>query len=585
MRLSLLSPRFMPAVLAVAFTVSVAAAQAVTPISEVQGSGLETPLDMQTVTVEAVVTADFTGFDRLEGFYIQEETVDQDDDPATSEGLFVRARRADVQPGDLVRVTGTASEAYGQTVLLRPQIEVLASNVPLPPAARVSLPVDAVEDWERFEGMRVRVDGPLTANDLYNLGRYGEVLLSSGGRLRTPTDVAAPGAPALEVEAENALRSLVLDDGRNTQNPVPVPHGVTPEAVPRSGDTLNAVTGILAYGFDRYRLHPTAPVTFNRSNPRPNVPALDGDVRIVTLNVHNHFVTLDDAGAGCGPESELDCRGADSEAEFALQTAKLVSALRALKPDVVALVETENDEGQAAEALADALSEVSGVTYRTVPGGPYGTDAIRQAFLYNPDVVALQGEAHTLDETADPRFLSSKNRPAVAQAFTHRVSSEAFVVVANHLKSKGSSCTGVGDRDQGDGQGNCSGVRTDAARAIVDWLPDAFGADLADRALVTGDLNAYRMEDPVRVFLDAGYADLLPADGHTYVFFGRAGRLDHALAAPGLAPHAKAAVWHVNSDEARLLDYNEEYDPPAYKQPGPYRSSDHDPILTVLTFN
>jgi predicted extracellular nuclease len=197
----------------------------------------------------------------------------------------------------------------------------------------------------------------------------------------------------------------------------------------------------------------------------------------------------------------------------------------------------------------------------------------------------LQGAAQTLDEAADPRFLSSKNRPAVAQAFTHRASGEAFLVVNNHLKSKGSSCTGVGDRDQGDGQGNCSGVRTDAARALIDWLPATFGAELASRALVTGDLNAYRMEDPVRVLLEAGYADLLPADAHTYVFFGRAGRLDHALAAPGLAPHAKAAVWHVNSDEARLLDYNEEYDPPAYKQPGPYRSSDHDPILTVLTFN
>lgn len=575
----------MPAVLAFTFAASVAAAQGVTPIGEVQGSGLETPLDMQKVVVEAVVTADFTGADRLEGFYIQEEAEDQDDDPRTSEGLFVRASRTSVAPGDLVRVTGTASEAYGQTVLLSPQVEVLASNVPLPPVTRVTLPVDAVEDWEHVEGMRVRVDGPLTVNDLYNLGRFGEVLLSSDGRLRTPTDVAEPGAPALKVEAENARRSLVLDDGRNIQNPVPVPHGVTPKAVPRAGDTLNAVTGILAYGFDRYRLHPTAPVSFNRSNPRPNVPALEGDVRIVTLNVQNHFITLDEAGAGCGPTSELDCRGADSEAEFNLQTTKLVSALRTLKPDVVALVETENDEGQAAQAVADALSEASGVTYRTVPGGPYGTDAIRQAFIYNPGAVALQGEAQTLNEAADPRFLSSKNRPAVAQAFTHRASGEAFLVVNNHFKSKGSSCTGVGDRDQGDGQGNCSGVRTDAARAIVDWLPEAFGADLADRALVTGDLNAYRMEDPVRVFFNAGYADLLPADAHTYVFFGRAGRLDHALAAPGLAPHAQAAVWHINSDEARLLDYNKEYDPPAYKQPSPYRSSDHDPILTVLTFN
>ncbi len=573
------------ALAALLLTSSMAAAQSVTPIHAVQGSGAKTPLDLQVVTIEAVVTADLTGYDRLEGFYLQEEAADWDNDPATSEGMFVRAARADVTAGDLVRVTGTASEAYGQTTLLNPTVETVTTGVPLPPVTPAAMPVEQVEDWERLEGMRVRLDGPLIANDLYNLGRFGEVLLSSGGRLRTPTDVAAPGDAARAVERRNARRSIVLDDGRNTQNATPVPHGITPSRPIRAGDTLETVTGILAYGFGRYRLHPTQPVAFEPTNPRPAVPALDGDVRLVTLNVQNHFVTLDTSGAGCGPSGQLDCRGADSAAEFELQTAKLAAVLDALQPDIVALVETENDGGQAAQVLADALSDAAGVTYQVVPGGPYGTDAIRQAFLYRPDVVGLEGDTEVLDETVDPRFLSSKNRPALAQAFTHRASGEAFVVVANHLKSKGSSCTGVGDRDQGDGQGNCSGVRSDAARAMVDWLPATFGETLADRALITGDLNAYRMEDPIGILQDAGFQDLLPPEAHTYVFFGQAGRLDHALAAPALAPHAQAAVWHVNSDEARLFDYNLEYDPEAFKSEGLHRSSDHDPILIVLTFD
>ncbi|NJK60116.1 MAG: hypothetical protein HC918_07590 [Oscillatoriales cyanobacterium SM2_1_8] len=57
------------------------------------------PLSGQTVTIEGIVTADFqlavndtannNGVRQLRGFFIQEETADQDADPTTSEGIFV----------------------------------------------------------------------------------------------------------------------------------------------------------------------------------------------------------------------------------------------------------------------------------------------------------------------------------------------------------------------------------------------------------------------------------------------------------------------------------------------------------------
>ena len=39
------------------------------------------------------------------------------------------------------------------------------------------------------------------------------------------------------------------------------------------------------------------------------------------------------------------------------------------------------------------------------------------------------------------------------------------------------------------------------------------------------------------------------------------------------------ATWHINADEPRSMDYNQEYNPKPLYQPDPFRSSDHDPVL------
>ena len=74
---------------------------------------------------------------------------------------------------------------------------------------------------------------------------------------------------------------------------------------------------------------------------------------------------------------------------------------------------------------------------------------------------------------------------------------------------------------------------------------------------------------------------------YSYVFFGQAGSLDHALASESLSSQVTGVVeWHINADEPRVLDYNTEF-----KSAGqvadlyssdPYRASDHDPILIEL---
>ena len=112
--------------------------------------------------------------------------------------------------------------------------------------------------------------------------------------------------------------------------------------------------------------------------------------------------------------------------------------------------------------------------------------------------------------------------------------------------------------------------------------------------LIIGDLNSYAKEDPITALTSSGFTDLVAqyceAQAYSYVFFGQAGYLDHALANDALAAKvADTSVWHINADEPRALDYNTEFKTPeqqaAYYAPDAYRASDHDPVIIELNLN
>src|SRR5262249_44119845 len=150
----------------------------------------------------------------------EEEPSDFDADPNTSEGIFVFANNfgPDVNVGDKVRVRGTVSEFNGLTELGQVNnVAVCSSGNPLPAAVPVSLPVSSLDVHERSEGMLVSFSQTLTATEVFNLGRFGEVSLATG-RLYTPTAVATPGAAALAQEDANNRSRIVLDDGNNQQD-------------------------------------------------------------------------------------------------------------------------------------------------------------------------------------------------------------------------------------------------------------------------------------------------------------------------------------------------------------------------------
>ena len=603
-------------------------------IHDIQGSG-SAVTGPGPFTVEAIVVGDYQtqGSGQLRGFFIQEEDADVDANPATSEGIFVFCTTCPtaVSVGDKVRVTGGASEFSDMSQLSATtagSVTVLGSGNPLPTSASVQLPVPGVPSgdlaaakafinayFEPFEGMLVTFPDTLSVREYFELARYGQVILSEGGRPRQFTDANMPDATGfINHQIDLASRTIILDDTDNRQNrPSDVPNTAYYHPVPglsisnffRGGDTITNLTGVLHWSFagqsgtDAWRIRPVTEAytyAFTSVNARPTVPDVDGSVKVASFNVLNYFLTIDTSNV-CAPTQNQDCRGADSVQELERQRTKMLAALSAIDADIFGFMEMENTPG--VEPLADIVAGLPGYDY--IDTGLIGTDAIRVGIIYKTTTVQPVGNYAILTSSVDPRFIDTRNRPALAQAFEEIATGGRVTVVVNHLKSKGSGC-GVGDDDTTTGQGNCNGTRTLAAQALADWLAtDPTGSGDPD-ALIIGDLNSYAKEDPIVALQNAGYTDMVAAFGapaaYGYVFDGQLGYLDHALANASLNPQvAEVAEWHINADEIPLFDYNddvrtadeaafeEESDALPLYEPNEFRTSDHDPIIIGLNLN
>jgi predicted extracellular nuclease len=80
----------------------------------------------------------------------------------------------------------------------------------------------SANDFEKYEGMLVETTQPLYVTEHFQLGRFGQVVVSSGGRLQQPTNVVAPGPDAAALQAQNNLNRLIVDDASQGQNPDPI---------------------------------------------------------------------------------------------------------------------------------------------------------------------------------------------------------------------------------------------------------------------------------------------------------------------------------------------------------------------------
>lgn len=451
-------------------------------------------------------------------------------------------------------------------------------------------------DWKSMIGKQVRIEGTLEVVDTYDLVRYGEVKVARE-RLRIPTSYIDPNdadakgvsfnggsnvAKVVAAQKSNDKGILVIDDGAGGENIFPpklFPELGRSEPTVRIGSVVENVSGRIVKQRNTILLVSNGPLKWTpaRRPARPDLGA--ADITIASFNVLNYFTTIDNG--------RNKARGADSKSELVRQNAKVVAAINQLQADVVGLMEIENSP-EAEERLVEALNKASGKNVFKgcgVPAGfrnaPGGTDAIRVALIYRADRVTPAGDVEMIRDNA---FYAA--RTPVVQTFKPKRGGKPFTVVVNHFKSKGGAKDAdAANKNKGDGQGAYNATRLGQTMAIVKFVQGL--KSKKRRVLILGDLNAYQQEDPIDALRAGGLVDLHEAEqseeqgeAYSYVYYGQSGSLDHAFATEGLAQDVTGvATWHINADEPRFLDYNEEFNPKSLFEPDPFRSSDHDPVL------
>lgn len=590
----------------------------VLPISQVQGSASRSPLEGQEVEVQGVVTGVTAA-----GFFLQDPNPDQD--PATSEGLFVYTRTTPpVVLGDLLRVRGKVQEYVPSadpfsppfTELVNPQLLRLGQQQPLPEPVVLSpdmvQPQGPWEQLERFEGMRVAVPSLQVVGP--TLGRVEESTASAtstgvflGVLEGLPRPFREPGFPPFDpVPAGNPPRfdgnpEILRVDTTCLQ-------GNWPLDVPAGALVANLV-GPLSFGFRRYTLCPEpgwSVVYQPQKPPRPPAPAW-GELALASWNLQRFFDAQHDPAFS---EPVLTPQAWD------LRLAKLVAAIQDYLhfPHVLVLQEVESQEALQSLALQleAAAWEREGKSpgYQVFlaperdPGGLRLGVLLASSFrgirlsVREASSILTQTRLRNPDGSDEPLF----DRPPFLLRLIAKPSSgrsQELAVVGVHLRSM----NGLLSNAPADRGWSSEGARVRAKRALqaeelARWVDGWQKQNPTIPLLVVGDFNAFEFSDgvvdvvgtvagtpapaetvvvPTQDLVEKELVALThqeaPGQRYSYVHDGSAQALDHALASQALAS------WQWQLYRPRLAaDFPEVM----RNQPGPYRLSDHDPLLLYL---
>ncbi|MDQ1678611.1 MAG: uncharacterized protein QOC93_3755 [Actinomycetota bacterium] len=566
----------------------------VTParIHEIQGAAHRSPLAGRKVATSGVVTA--VG---PRGFWLQDPA--PDDDPATSEGVYVFANgRPTVSRGDAVGVTATVLEYrpsdpnLSLTELSAPRVTSTATGAAVPapvlvgPGGRVApTPVrtdapgdvetspvfdptaNALDFYESLEGMQVRVRDSVASGPTSSFGEL-PVLPGGAGSPRTVR------GGVLYSYADSNPERVFLDDVL-----APVPTATVGDRLPGNVD------GVLDYSFGNYKLEALAtPAVTGRPLPREVTRTPRGsELAVATFNVEN-LSPLDD------------------QVKYDRLAAALVRNLAA--PDIVAVEEIQDDTGavndgtvtarQTYARLVAAIAAAGGPRYdhRQIDpvdgadGGQPGGN-IRVGFLFRtdrglrftdrpgadastPNDVVRTGRGPRLRyspgrvDPTDPAFTDS--RKPLAGEFRFR--GRPVFVVANHFNSKGGDQP-LNGRFQPPARSS-EPQRHAQAQVVRDFTDRLLAADRRARVVVLGDLNDFEFSRTTDILTaGGGLVDLPrtlpPPERYTYVFEGNSQVLDHILISPALARRG--------AYEYDIVHLDSEY---------PDQVSDHDPQVVRL---
>ncbi|MET9376624.1 endonuclease/exonuclease/phosphatase family protein [Streptomyces sp. NPDC002992] len=566
-------------------------------VHDIQGTTRISPLVGQQVTgVTGIVTGVRTYGSR--GFWIQDPQAD--DNPATSEGLFVfTSSLPTVAVGDAVKVNGTVGEYVpgglnsgnqSLTQISRPTVTVVSSGNPVPAPVTISafsvpdvyapegdpaaggsingLPLDpesyALDFYESLEGANVRVGssrvvGPSTEHgELWVTVKPGENANRRGGTVYG------------SYTAQNTGRLKV-------QSLIPLAQQPFPTA--NVGDWLvGSSEGPMDFDqFGGYKVTArTLGTVVDRGLERETTEKQHkNELAVATYNVEN----LDPS---------------DPQEKFDALAAAVVDNLAS--PDIVALEEIQDNNGakndgtvaadQTLKKFTDAIMAAGGPAYewRSVDpannkdGGEPGGN-IRQVFLFNPERVSftdrtggdaaaatgvVRGEDGGPALTVSPGRIDPANtawensRKPLAGEFTFR--GRTVFVIANHFGSKGGDESLVSHHQPPNRSSEAK--RLLQAQAVNAFVKDVLAIEKNADVLVVGDINDFEFSETTRALTDGGalypaVKSLPRSERYSYVFQGNSQVLDQILTSPGIR-HFEYDSVHIN---AEFADQDSDHDP------------------------
>ncbi|MBI2686676.1 MAG: lamin tail domain-containing protein [Acidobacteria bacterium] len=496
-------------------------------ISEIQGSGDTSPYVDKRVVTRGVVHAK-----KSNGFFLESLAADEDNDPTTSEGLFVFTSSAAESAviGDLVEVEGTVTEfrpaSDPRSSTTTELINVAYSRIGTGDRFRRLTFLSGDGDWERFEGMHIMlasgyVSGPTggTFNESSGQSASNGVFYATLSHQRP---FRRPG------ESGDSTKGILRVDSRALG-------GVAAETT--SGDFWSA-SGALDHGGRTYTLL-AEQVGFGQlaSQPVPVPAPTQGEFLIATLNLQRFFAT---------------------QTAFATRVAKLKLYIQDIlrSPDVIAVQEVGSQT-----ALDRVAADLGG--YRAFVGGSNDPSGIAPGFLVkNATATALSTAPYASDLKFGTDNQLVHDRPPFR--LDVRIGGQRMALLCVHIRS----LNDIEDpRVQAKRRAQAESINSIARGIAAENVPFA----------ILGDFNSFPFDD--------GYADMLGligsglsltsinpllknGDSYSYVFNGATQALDHILVNPAMRQ------WMTRAAYARAnADYPESARADAAS---PARISDHD---------
>ncbi|MGC4055876.1 MAG: lamin tail domain-containing protein [Paludibaculum sp.] len=584
-------------------------------IWQIQGTTATSPVTGLTVTTRGIVT----GL-RSNGFFVQ-APAPGDNNPATSDGVFVFTSSAPpgaAKLGNDVCVSGQVQEYIPSSDPASPSMTEIAGSPKvtlmgvgtLPPAVAITAGdtlVNSLDNLEKYEGMRVRVDSLTAASPTQgSVNEAAATSTSTGVFYGVVTGVPSPfreagvqvpdplpaGSPCCVARFDGNPERIRIDSGAQ-------PGASLLEVA--SGATITGLVGVLDYAFRTYTLLPEAGASPAVSGVTAAVPVPDpaaDEFTVGGLNVERFFDTVNDPSV-----SDV----ALTQAAFNNRLNKLSLLVRNVmkSPDVLGVAEMENLstlQSVAAKLNADAVAQGQGnPSYQAylVEGNDVG--GIDVGFLVKSAKVAVvdvvqYGKDTTYQDpgSSTPALLNDRPPLVLRVRVTKAGSSTALpvTIIANHLRS----LTGVDDPADG---GRIRAKRRAQAEYLAGLVQSRQQANPGELVLLLGDFNAFSASDgyvdvigtikgtpsPTSQVVLASpdllnpdlseLEDTLPAEGrYSYSFDGNAQSLDHMLANGHLMQRlTRFAVAHVDAD------FPESYRNDANR---PERLSDHDGEVAYL---